>query len=160
MTMGSRWLRFNVVGIGGFVVQVSTLWTLTRWLEVAPVIAVPLAVMVTVSHNFLWHERFTWPSGRVPERDGRWRRWVTFNLSNGLISVLTNSGVTALAVTVSAMPLVAANALAVAITSLLNFLVADRLVFRTSWAVGLRSSSPKADVADLALLTSKESANA
>ena len=86
-----------------------------------------MAVLVAVSHNFLWHERITWPG--LP-RDTRLRRWLSFHLTNGAISVVANVIVTTLIMKVLGVPLLAANAIAVGIASLANFLVSDRFIFR------------------------------
>jgi len=126
MAPAMRWVRFNLVGVAGFAVQMLTLAAVTRWLGVRPSVAVVVAVLVAVSHNFVWHERVTWPGQR---RDGRLRRWLSFNLSNGLISVVTNVIVTTLIVAATGAPLLVANAMAVVMASVVNFLVSDRYVF-------------------------------
>jgi putative flippase GtrA len=122
----TRWLRFNLVGAAGFIVQLLTLAAISRWLGVDPTLAVSVAVVVAVSDNFLWHERVTWPG---ESRDGRLRRGVSFNLANGLISVASNVVVTTLLVALTDAPLLAANAAAVVLASALNFVVSDRCVF-------------------------------
>ena len=126
MTSLSRWLRFNLVGIAGFVVQMTTLAALAHWWSVPASIAVAVAVLAAVSHNFLWHERVTWPG--LPAH-GRWRRWVAFNASTGAVSVLTNLAVTSLVMTATGAPLLIANLVAVVSASIVNFVVSDRLVF-------------------------------
>lgn len=126
MAPAVRWVRFNLVGAAGFVVQMLTLAAVTRGLGVRPSIAVVVAVLVAVTHNFVWHERVTWPG---QPRQGRLRRWLSFNLSNGLISVVTNVIVTTLMVAATGAPLLAANAMAVALASVVNFLLSDRYVF-------------------------------
>jgi putative flippase GtrA len=60
------------------------------------------------------------------------RRWLSFNLSTGMISVATNVIVTTLLVAATGAPLLAANATAGIIASVLNFLVTDRYVFSSS----------------------------
>jgi putative flippase GtrA len=142
-----RWCRFNLVGLAGFVLQLILLAALTRLTAWPLGACVAVAVMLTVSHNFVWHTRYTWrpPGGAAranvggadaPPHDGArrglgrgLRQWAAFNLSNGLISlacnVLVTSGVAALGA-----PVLAANLTAVAVASLANFVVADRLVFR------------------------------
>ena len=127
MAPTTRWVRFNLVGASGFVVQMLTLAAVTRWLGVETSVAIVVAVLVAVSHNFVWHERVTWPGQR---RQGCLRRWVAFNLSNGLISVVTNVIVTTLVVAGTAAPLLLANTMAVVMASVVNFLVSDRYVFR------------------------------
>jgi putative flippase GtrA len=127
MTAARRWLRFNLIGVGGFVVQLATLATLTRLTHVPVSIAVTIAVLVTVSHNFFWHERVTWPN-QSPE--GRWRRWLAFHASNGLISIATNVAMTGPIVRMTGLSVVGANIVAVAAAALVNFAASDRLVFR------------------------------
>jgi putative flippase GtrA len=126
MTSLSRWLRFNLVGVAGFVVQLTTLAALAQWWAIPAGIAVAVAVLAAVSHNFLWHERVTWPG--LPAR-GRWRRWVAFNASTGAVSVVTNLVVTSIVMTATGAPLLLANLAAVISASLVNFVVSDRLVF-------------------------------
>jgi putative flippase GtrA len=121
-----RWVRFNVVGLAGFVLQLVTLSLLVRCAGVTTSVAVTVAVLVAVSHNFLWHEHVTWPN---QPRDGRLRRWLTFHVSTGALSVITNVGVTTLVMTLTGLPVIAANVVAVAMASIVNFLISDRLVF-------------------------------
>lgn len=126
MNSTTRWVRFNLVGVAGFIVQMLTLGAITRWAGMEMHTAVPVAVLVAVSHNFLWHEHITWP-GQL--RAGRMRRWVSFNLSTGVISVMANVILTTLVVAATGAPLLAANAAAVVIASVVNFHVTDRYVF-------------------------------
>ena len=65
-----------------------------------------------------------------PGRPHCWRRLLRFHLANGLISIAGNAALMALLVGVLGLPPVPANALAVAAMSVLNFLLADRWVFR------------------------------
>jgi putative flippase GtrA len=122
-----RWIRFNLIGVMGFALQTATLWTLVHWSGLPSSVSVAIAVLVAVSHNFLWHERFTW---RDRPRTERARRWLSFNISTGVISLITNVGVTMVVMTLTGLPVVASNIIAVVSASLLNFLIADRLVFR------------------------------
>ena len=71
MTTTGRWLRFTVVGLAGFAVQLTTVWLLARLTPLPVSVIVTLAVLLTVSHNFFWHERVTWPG---QPREGRLRR--------------------------------------------------------------------------------------
>src|SRR5687768_4557694 len=120
MTPLARWLRFNTVGIAGFAVQMLILAALDTWFAAPTAVAVTLAVLAAVSHNFLWHERVTWPG---QPHEGRWRRWLSFNLSTGVVSVGVNLIVTTIAVSTTGAPLLASNMIAVATASLVNFWV-------------------------------------
>lgn len=123
-----RWIRFNMVGIMGFVLQTITLWSLVHWSGLPSTISVAIAVLVAVTHNFLWHERFTW---RDRPRTERARRWLSFNMSTGVISLISNVGVTMVVMTLTGLPVLPSNIIAVVSASLLNFVISDRLVFRS-----------------------------
>jgi putative flippase GtrA len=124
---GVRWVRFNLVGVMGFVLQSTMLFALVRWAGLGAAVAVTIAVLATVSHNFVWHEYFTWPD--LP-RESRLRRWLSFHLSTGILSVVSNVAVTMMVAKATKLPLVASNAIAVAIVSTANYWISDRLIFR------------------------------
>jgi putative flippase GtrA len=122
-----RWFRFNLVGILGFLVQMITLVLLLGMTGLPELVALGLAVFVALSHNFLWHERVTWPDRPAEARLARFAR---FQLSSGSFSLLSNLGLTKMVMLLTGMPVVASNVLAVASASLLNFALNDRLVFK------------------------------
>jgi putative flippase GtrA len=130
-----RWVRFNLVGMMGFALQTSMLFALVRWAGLGAAGAVTIAVLAAVSHNFVWHEHFTWPE--LP-RASRLKRWLSFQLSTGILSVVGNVAVTMMVAEVTKLPLVVCNAIAVGIVSTMNFWVSDRVIFR---CVGNGSSS-------------------
>jgi putative flippase GtrA len=132
----TRVAPFVVVGVLGFIVQIAALHVLTAaagwpWLP-ATLVAVELAVL----HNFLWHERWTWIDRTSAERapggaaDARMQRLVRFHLANGLVSIAGNALLMAWLVGILRLPPVPANTIAVIATSIVNFLMADRWVFR------------------------------
>ena len=127
MTTGGRWLRFTLVGLAGFALQLTMVWLLARVTALPVSAIVAVAVLLTVSHNFLWHERVTWPGHA---RRGRGRRWLAFQATNGTISIATNVIVTGPVMAMTGLPIQAANAIAVAVAACANFLAGDRLVFR------------------------------
>ena len=126
MTTTGRWLRFTLVGIAGFAVQLTAVWLLARLTPLPVSVIVTLAVLLTVSHNFFWHERVTWPG---QTREGRLRRWMAFNAANGMISIATNVAVTGPIMQMTGLPIQAANAIAVVVASFANFVAGDRVVF-------------------------------
>jgi putative flippase GtrA len=120
----ARFGRFNLVGLAGFAVQLALLQALTRWTSWPLPACVAAAVLVTVTHNFAWHVRYTWPG-----TSDRWMvRWLAFAGSNGAVSLATNVVVTTALADVG-VPVLAANAVSVGAASIVNFLVSDRLVF-------------------------------
>lgn len=129
--MLARWWRFNAVGIAGFTVQLGALWVFTdRW-GIPYLLSTMLAVEIAVLHNFLWHEAWTWRGLAVEER---WRRLARFHIANGLVSIASNVLLTWVLKQFLGLPLLVANATAVALTALLNFALAAAWVFRGSRA--------------------------
>jgi putative flippase GtrA len=121
-----RWWRFNLVGIGGFALQLGMLWILARVFSMHYLVATALAVEIAVLHNFAWHEAWTWQN---LEPANRWRRLLRFNLANGFLSIASNVLFTLLLMQWMGLPLLAANAIAVIIMALLNFALAESWVF-------------------------------
>jgi putative flippase GtrA len=121
-----RWIKFATVGGAGLAVQLAMLWALTKgtipiWLATA------IAVETAVLHNFVWHEVWTW---RGHDRSLRLKRLWRFHLATGAISIVSNTVLTVAFKHWLPIPLLAANVLAVATTAILNFVVADRWVFK------------------------------
>jgi len=126
-----RWLIFNSVGAIGIVVQMIVLFALTHCANVGYLVATVVAVESAVVHNFLWHERWTW-ADRITGDRSFLSRFIAFHLANGVLSLGGNLILMRFFVGKLGMNFMCANALAIAICSLLNFLAGDRLVFRKS----------------------------
>ena len=130
LSIGRRVLRFNAVGVIGWGVQAAVLWLFVRaGMPVVP--AVFLAVLAAAAHNFVWHERFTWP-GRP--RGERRHRAALFMLTNGAAPAAVNTCITAAILPFAGGHVVVANLLAVLVMAAVNYTVSDRLVFRRSRA--------------------------
>jgi putative flippase GtrA len=139
-----RWLRFNAVGIGGAVVQLGALALFARVFGMQYVVATILAVEVAVLHNFAWHEVWTW---RGLPADERWRRLLRFHAANGFISIASNALFTWLFKRYVGLPLLFSNVTAIALTAILNYILASTWVFKTlksspATARGSRPSDP------------------
>ena len=136
-----RWVRFNLVGALGVVVQLAALTVFSRILGIGSLLATALAVEAALLHNFLWHERFTWAACAshtgdfpgTPMLRPAFRRLLAFNLSNGAISVAGNLAFVWLLTRAAHLPLLPANLAAIGGCGVLNFLVSDRVVFRPQW---------------------------
>ncbi len=126
-----RWLKFNVVGGIGIVVQLLFLGLFKSILQMNYLIATALAVEAAVIHNFVWHERFTWVD-RCTQHVAT--RFLKFNLTTGALSILGNLALMRLGVGTFGLNYLTANVLAIAICSMANFLVSDRFVFLASAA--------------------------
>jgi putative flippase GtrA len=126
MTRLVRFFRFNAVGALGIAVQLASLWLLTGVAAVHYLIATPLAVSLAVVHNFVWHRLWTWKDRDVHMT----RACARFVLTNGLLSLISNLGVTAALVSGTHAHPVVANVAAIATSGLLNFWLGDVVVFR------------------------------
>lgn len=126
------WLKFNAVGVAGIVVQVAALAFFKSGLQIQYLAATAMAVEIAVLHNFFWHEKWTWVDRTGSQRAGRFGRLVRFNLSNGALSILGNLVFMRLLVGRFKIPYLVGNLATIGVCSLLNFLIADRLVFRPS----------------------------
>jgi len=123
-------LRFYTVGAAGMVVQLAVFTVLTRVFEIGYLAATAIAVELAVLHNFCWHERWTWAERLRVSPSGQAGRLLRFHLSNGIFSILGNLILMALLVGRLHIQPVVANVIAIGVCSLLNFLAADRFVFR------------------------------
>jgi putative flippase GtrA len=124
-----RWLRFNLVGGIGIAVQLGLLFLLKSILHFNYLAATGLAVEATVIHNFVWHERFTWADRLQPSWRNSLQRLLRFNFANGAVSMAGNLGLMKLMVDIGHMNYLVANAIAIALCSLVNFIVSNEYVF-------------------------------
>jgi dolichol-phosphate mannosyltransferase len=120
-----RWLKFNVVGVAGVLVQLVTLAVLVTGFGLNYMPAAVLAVETAVLHNFIWHERWTWADRT--KRGHVASRFIQFNLSNGAISIAGNLLMMHFLVTRLHLPYIAANLAAIGACSIFNFLASDLL---------------------------------
>jgi putative flippase GtrA len=124
-----RWCKFSFVGWMGIIVQFSALYFLKSVMHFNYLAATVIAVEAAVVHNFVWHEQFTW-ADRVQMS---WRtsipRFVRFNLATGGVSIMGNLALMEVMVSFGHMNYLVANAIAIVLCSLANFLVSEEWVF-------------------------------
>jgi putative flippase GtrA len=124
-----RWLKFNAVGGIGIGVQLAALAIFRSLLHLDYLLATVLAVETAVLHNFLWHERFTWADRPATRFRRSVVRLVRFNASNGLVSILGNLLLMRVLLGTLGMQSFVANLIAIAASSLVNFLLSDCFMF-------------------------------
>ena len=129
-----RWCKFNFVGGIGIGVQFAALFLVKGVLHFNYLAATAIAVEAAVVHNFVWHEQFTWVDRtKVESGEPHWRRslprLVRFNLTNGAVSILGNLALMKVMVGEGHMNYLVANAIAITLCSLANFLVSETWVF-------------------------------
>jgi putative flippase GtrA len=125
-----RFFRFLLAGTSGFVVQIAAMFVLTALWNVNYLIATVIAVEAAILANFAWHQRWTFR-----HRSGAWlNRLIQFNMLNAMTSIAGAIFLTAFFVETMGVHPVLANIASVAGLSLVNFVGADRLVFRAGIA--------------------------
>ncbi len=126
----THWIRFNVVGAGGFALQSGALFVLTHTtLHVTYPVATALAVELAVLHNFVWHQRWTWKDRPAATMLESLCRLAKFNVTNGLVSLVGNVAFMAILVGRLGLPIAGANLISVGVCSICNFVLADRIAF-------------------------------
>jgi len=124
-----RFARFAMVGAIGILVQLAALRFLTQEVGLGYLPATVLAVEMTILHNFVWHEWFTWSDRPGDTAATVFVRLLKLNGSTGGVSLAGNIVVMRLMVGVAHFDVVVSNLIAVGCCSLLNFLISDRLIF-------------------------------
>ena len=124
-----RWLKFNFVGGIGIGVQFAALFLLKSVLNFDYMFATALAVEAAVVHNFVWHEQFTWSDRVQPSWRRSLARFARFNVTTGAVSIVGNLALMRVLVGEGHMNYLLANAIAIALCSIANFLVSDEWVF-------------------------------
>jgi len=126
-----RWMRFNLAGAVGVLVQMAVLSFTTRVFGLDYLVATGIAVECALLHNFVWHECYTWQEHVMSHAAmDIFSRLVRFNFSVGAFSLLGNMMVMRLLVGNFKLPLLVANLLTIAVLSIGNFLISEYHVFR------------------------------
>jgi putative flippase GtrA len=122
-----RWGKFNLVGAMGAAVQLTALALLNRWTGGHYLLASAAAIEITLLHNFIWHQHYTWRDRR--DRTAWLRQFVRFHLSIGLVSMLGNLVLMRLLVDRAHLPLLLSNVIAIVCCSLANFRLGNNWAF-------------------------------
>lgn len=138
-----RWLKFNLVGFIGIGVQLAALAVFRSLLQMNYLLATGLAVEIAVLHNFLWHQRYTWADRGTAGLGQSLLRLAKFNASNGAVSILANLGLMRVLVGQFGVNYVVGNLIAIALCSIVNFLLSDRFVFGGPTEVGNLTQVPR-----------------
>jgi putative flippase GtrA len=136
---------FNAVGVVGLLFQLACLAFLRDVLGLHYLVATVVAIELTILHNFFWHARWTW-ADRPTSRAGLGRQLVRFHLTNGAVSLAGSVALMAGLVEIGHIHYLAANVISVAVCSLANFVLSDRVVFASAVSVAMLSLVPVAPV--------------
>ena len=128
----ARWLKFNLVGVGGALVQLGMLEAWMHFSLGNYLLGTALAVEAALVHNFGWHCAYPWRDRPTPNLTGLALRALRFHVSNGAVSLAGNLLLMRILVSVLGSPVLIANVAAIMVCSFLNFLLGDKWVFGDS----------------------------
>jgi putative flippase GtrA len=130
----SRLIKFNIVGAAGIAVQSTVLAILVRIAGLQYLAATALAVEAAVIHNFVWHSRWTWAERLDEPHTRSWLKTLgmlmRFNVTTGAVSIAGNLLFMRLLVGETGIGIIKANLATIALCSLANFILSDRVVFK------------------------------
>jgi putative flippase GtrA len=96
-------------------------------------------VELTILHNFLWHERFTWPDRRAGGSSRVLTRLLRFHAANGVVSLCGNTVLLYILVDRLKLPMLPSALGGIALCGLVNFRVADTWIYASRKTPGTRS---------------------
>lgn len=122
-----RWGVFNLVGLGGFFVQVAAIALLTRRCGWPTFAAAAVALELAALQNFVVHSRWTWRERRASSVRGWFIRYWRYQIAK-TASLAANLAITTLLVHYGLPPEIA-NTAAVLICAVPNYLASEYFVF-------------------------------
>ena len=122
----TRLMKFSAVGATGILVQTVMLAFFLRVVGLHYLAATALAVEFSVLHNFIGHRRWTWADRA---ESSALLTLVRFNLTSGAMSLGGNLALMFILVGKAGLNAFAANIATIAVCSLINFAISDRIVF-------------------------------
>jgi len=128
-----RFIRFNVVGALGVVVQLGVVGALVHGFGLDAVVATAAGVSAAVLHNFGWHVRWTWRD-RMGPGVSLWAALARFSGANGAVS-LVGSVLLMRVLTGAGLPAIPANLVTIAACGGVNFFLGGRVCFPQSQTI-------------------------
>lgn len=126
----THWLKFNLVGVVGMVVQTAVLALFNSFFGIRASLAFVCAVEIAVIHNFFWHEKWTWSDRPSLNDRQRWARFLQFNATNGVVSLLGAVIFMEMLHEWCHLPVQLVNLISIVACSLINFALSNSVVFR------------------------------
>ncbi len=128
----SRFLRFGIVGAGGFVVDSAVLFMMHRLVGLDPYSARAISIFVAMNFTWMGNRQLTFREHAATGSRAMLAEWARFIATN-LLGALVNYGVYAAVVRFAPAPLdnlYLALAAGVGAGLVFNFTLSQRLVFR------------------------------
>jgi putative flippase GtrA len=123
-----RWGVFNLVGLGGFAVQIATIALLTRGVGWSSLAATAVGLELVAVQNFFGHSTWTWQERRVRSPRAWLARFWRYQLAK-TASLIANLAITSVLVHAGLPPEIA-NTAAVLICAVPNYLMSEHFVFQ------------------------------
>ncbi len=121
-----RFLKFSIVGGSGVLVNLGSLAFFHKIVGFPFSLSLAMAIEISIVNNFFWNNLWTW---RERRRDPVYQRFLKYN-----IATLTTSGIgnflTSVVVKGLGVHYIIAGMAGIVVAVLINFLLADRWVFR------------------------------
>ncbi len=137
-----RFARFGVVGGSGIFVNQAVLYAGMEWLftsvskDARLPYALPLAIAIATTYNFFWNRLWTWRERRATESAGVAAQYTKYVIATLIGSSLQYVLTRYLASDAGfALHYGVANLIAIAVASLVNFVINDRVTFRRALPV-------------------------
>jgi len=129
LSLSHRFIKFSLVGISGIIVNNAILFYARETLQVPISIASLIAIQIAIFNNFFWNRRYTWIDrqmvGFQATRIGLLKftavSWIAGGLNWIILLLLTNY---------AGIYYMLSNLIAIAIASILNYLLNDLWTFR------------------------------
>ena len=131
-----RWGVFNLVGVGGFALQLGAVAILTRGFGWSAVLSTAVALEVAATHNFIGHSWWTWRDDRPQGGRGWLVRYGRYQAAK-TTSLVASLAAASFFIWFGVLPEVA-NVAAVLLCSIPNYLLAENYVFTSESSVDSR----------------------
>ena len=122
-----RSLRYLAVATLGAALQTAVVLAATA-AGCSPVAATVVGIEAAILHNFAWHDRWTW--GDRHRSEPRAVRLVRYNAAMAGSSLAIGAATTWMVVAGLGWGVLPANALAVGVAALVNYVASDRVLFK------------------------------
>lgn len=137
-----RFLKYNLVGALGVTVRLTVVAVLLEWGGLGYLTATALGVEAAMLHNFGWHLHWTWRERCLGITwKGAMLRLMRFQVSNAAVALVVSLVAMRLLVGELGMHYLPANLIATVAGGIINFLVANYIIFQAETPSSLEARS-------------------
>lgn len=125
-----RFLKFFVVGLSGFVVNMFFLWFFTEVLKIFYLFSSPLAIELSILNNFILNDFWTWRDRGRSGKLNYFKRMVQYHISVSVSAIMVNIFFLWFLTEVFHFYYLLSNFWGIAAGAVLNYFINDRWTFR------------------------------